>query len=249
MWMTFGIIWVVFGVALLLLIGTMIGLGIWTYRDAKSRGLEAGMWTAIVVMVPNFIGLLLYFLVGRKQQKIKCPSCEAETEQGKPHCSNCGAVISPQEKAVSASPSNSKKPLIIALVCVILTFVLVIGVSVASIFIQPEMFSAPNITIGQAQTMRPGVWKLSFWYFDGEKARAIEIKQGKPNALNIDAEIEKGTVEMGISIDGKEENRISLNELNSTYVWDLSGFPDNTKITLHLYADEAKGSVNMDWRE
>lgn len=249
MWMTFGIIGIVFGVAILLLIGTMIGLGLWTYRDAKSRGLEAGMWTAIVVLVPNFIGLLLYFLVGRKQQKIICPSCGTGTEHGKPHCSNCGAPILQQWNTVSTSSGNSKRPLVIALVCVILTFVLVIGGSVASIFVQPEMFSARNISIGQAQTMRPGVWKISFWYFDGEKARAIEIKEGKPNTLYIDASIKKGTVELAISIDGEEENRISLNELDSAYVWDLSDFPDNSRIKLHLYAEEANGTVNMDWRE
>lgn len=244
-------IWIVVasGILLLLVVGTMIGLGIWTYRDAKSRSLEAGMWTAIVILVPNLIGLLLYFLIGRKQQRTICPSCGAGTEQGKPHCSNCGAVILQQEEAAAVKPRTSKKPLVIALVCVVLTFVLMIGAIVASIFAQPEMFSARNVTIGQAQTMRPGVWKLSFWYFNGDKARAIEIRQGNPGTLNIDAEITKGTVEMGISAEGLEEERISLNDIDSTYVWDLSGFPDNSRITLHLYADKARGSLNMDWRE
>ena len=246
--MTFKIIWVVFGVAFLLLIGAMAGLGIWTYRDAKSRGLDAGMWTTIVVLAPNLIGLLLYFFIGRKQQKIVCPSCKSGTEQGKPHCSNCGASIPQQEVPLSAGTSNSKKPLIVSLVCIILTFALVFGIAFGSIFFfQPEMFSAHNVTIGQGQTMRPGLWKLSFWYFDGEKVRAIAANPGGLNIKNV--EIEEGTVEMGVSIDGQEIGRISLNTLDAPYVWDLSEYPDNSRMVLHLYANKSRGSLEIDWNE
>jgi hypothetical protein len=124
-----------------------------------------------------------------------------------------------------------------------------IGVSVASIFIKSEMFTAPDISIGQVETARSGIWKLSFKYFDGEKVRKIDIKDGKPETLNIGASVKKGTLELGISIDGTETDRISLNDLNSVYVWDLSGFPDNSKITLHLYGDAANGSVDINWQQ
>lgn len=207
------------------------------------------MWTAIVVLVPNFIGLLLYFLVGHKQQRTICPSCGAETELGKPCCSCCGSFILQQEKAVFTSPNSSKSPLVIALVCVIMTFLLLTGISVASVFAQPETFSAANISIGQTQMMRPEIWKLSFWYFNGEKSRVIKINQGEPKALNIDAEIEKGSVEMAISIDGKEESRFSLNDMDINYVWELSDYPDERRVTLHLYGKEAKGTINTDWKE
>ena len=242
-----GMVWAVLTASFLLIIGTIAGLGVWTYRDAKARGLEAGMWTAIVVFIPNLIGLLLYFLIGRRRQTINCPSCGAATERAKPFCSSCGAPVAQSEHAPFTVRSVSKAPLIVALVCITLTFVLMAGVMIAGLAAQPEMFSTNNVTIGQAQTMRPGVWKLSFGYFDGEKARAIEIKNGRPRELNIVAAVQKGTVDMAVSIDGQEGKRISLNDLNAEYVWDLSDAPDNSRIVLHLYGDRAKAKINMNW--
>ncbi|MDR0268147.1 PLDc N-terminal domain-containing protein [Paenibacillus sp.] len=237
------------GAVLLFVMIAKISLGIWTYRDAKSRGLEARMWTLIVVLVPNFIGLLLYFLIGRKQQRASCPSCGSQTQHGRPYCSNCGAAMAQGGISLITSKNNSKKPLIITLTCVVLTFVLMIFAFVASVYTQPEMFSSKSITIGQFETRISGTWKLSFWYFNGEKSRAIKIKNGTPTALNISAEVQKGTVEMGITVDGKEERRISLNNLDSTYVWDLSSYPENSRVVLYLYGDAAKGKVNMNWND
>lgn len=245
MWIIIGLA----GVALLLVVMAMVGLGTWTYRDAKSRGLEAGMWTLIVVLVPNFIGLLLYFLIGRKKQQTLCPSCGSKTQQGKPYCSSCGAAMAQGCGALTPSKNNSKKPLIFACTCVALTFILMIFSFVASVYVQPEMFSSKNISIVQNETRMPGVWKLSFWYFDGEKSRAIVMKNGTPSALDVSAKVEKGTLEMGISVDGKEEKRISLNNIDSNYVWDLSNYPENSRVVLHLYGDAAKGKVNMNWND
>lgn len=232
---------------MLLVVMAMVGLGIWTYRDAKSRGLEARMWTLIVVLVPNFIGLLLYFLIGRRQLQTLCPSCGFKTQQGKPYCSSCGAAMTQGGGALTTSKNNSKKPLIFACTCVALTFILMIFTVVASVYVQPEMLLSKNISIVRNETRVPGVWKLSFWYFDGEKSRTIVMKNGTPSALNISAKVEKGTLEMGISVDGQEEKRISLNNIDSNYVWDLSDYPENSRVVLHLYGDAAKGKVNMNW--
>jgi flagellar basal body-associated protein FliL len=238
---------VIMVVAGLLMIGAVIGLGVWTYRDAKARGLEAGLWTAIVVAIPNFIGLLVYFLVGRKQQQVLCSACGRETQSGKLHCFNCGALLVPLANTEGTRPRNTKRPLVLALICVILTFMMVGGVLVSRVWAEPEMFSAHNIAIGQTQTDRPGIWKLSFWYLDGEKVRAIKIKQGEPQTLSIDAKIKKGTVKLGIKSEGREEELFLLNGQESAFEVDLSKFPADGKITVHLYADQAKGSVNMKW--
>jgi hypothetical protein len=245
MWIIIGLA----GAALLFFLLAMIGLGIWTYRDAKSHGLEAGMWTLIVVLVPNFIGLLLYFLIGRKQQQTLCPSCGYKTQQGKPFCSNCGVAMAQGGMSMTSSKNNNKKPLIIALACVVITFVLMIFTLVASVYAQPEMFTSKNISIGQLETRLPGVWKSSFWYFDGEKSQAINIKNGTPSALKVSAEVKKGTLEMGLTVDGKEEERISLGNIDSPYVWDLSSYPENSRVVIHLYGDAAKGKVNMNWKD
>ena len=56
-----------------------IFLGIWTYKDATNKGLNAKLWTLIVAFGPSGIGLLIYFLVGRKQSFIKCVNCSKST--------------------------------------------------------------------------------------------------------------------------------------------------------------------------
>lgn len=38
----------------------------WTYLDAKSRGLNAGLWTVCVLIGQNLSGLIIYLLAGRK---------------------------------------------------------------------------------------------------------------------------------------------------------------------------------------
>ena len=40
-------------------------LGCWTFTDAKKRSDKPEVWTLIVVLVPNFIGLIIYLLIGR----------------------------------------------------------------------------------------------------------------------------------------------------------------------------------------
>lgn len=248
-WISYEQMWIGIGAVLLLVLGCWACLGVWTYRDAKARGLDARIWTVIVVLVPNLMGLLLYFLIGRRQQRVRCASCGGQTEPGKHYCSNCGVSLVQPGMTVPSDAKHSKKPLIAALVGMILTSLLVLGIVFGSLYsAQPEMFAAKNVSIGQTQTTWPGLWKLSFWYFDGEKVQAINIKQGEPRQITLDTEIKKGTVEAAISLDGKEQKRLLLNDLDTPYIWDVSDLPDSGRITLHLYADEARGKVNMDWR-
>lgn len=236
---------------LLLFVGAVACLGVWTYRDAKARGLQAGMWTAIVVLVPNLLGILLYFVVGRKQQKTACPACGSWTEPGKAYCSSCGSPMGDMGYAfVGRKPG--KRILVAGLAFIVLGFFLIMGVFIAQFAASPETFTARNMSIGQAQTSLPGRWKLSFWYFDGEKARSIRLKYGGSRTMTIDAKIESGTVEAAISAEDGKEERISLNELNSLnspYIWDLSEFPVNAKLTLRIYGEKAKGNFNMKWEQ
>lgn len=241
------------GVALLAVVGTMIGLGVWTFRDARARGLEAGMWTAIVVLVPNLLGFLLYMLIARKQHKVLCSSCSQKTEASKPFCSNCGANL--QNHPAMANPAaafgkkTGKAPLIVALACVAITVVTMIGAAVAVGMEQPEMFTSKNVSLFQTQTMRPGVWKLSFRYFDGEKANAFTIKDGKPQTFRVNATITKGETELGITVDGEEVQRFSLNDLTDEFTWDLSQYPDKSRVVIKLYGEKSSGKINMNWKE
>ena len=44
-------------------IALMILLGVWTYRDAQNKGMNGILWTAVVILVPSCIGLIIYVIV------------------------------------------------------------------------------------------------------------------------------------------------------------------------------------------
>lgn len=50
-------------------IGFVVCLTCWVYTDAKNSGERAALWALIAFIVPNFFGVLIYFLVGRKKVK------------------------------------------------------------------------------------------------------------------------------------------------------------------------------------
>ena len=62
-------------------IGVAVTMGVMVYRDAKARGMTPWLWTAVSVLVPFFIGLLVY-LAARSGKKpgITCPNCKGPVQ-------------------------------------------------------------------------------------------------------------------------------------------------------------------------
>ena len=98
------------------IIGAFILLGMWTYHDAKSRGLNAPLWTLIVLLGQNFIGLIVYLLVGRRETKIHCDNCNAVIQCNSKYCSSCGSTV--KASFVQKDP-KIKIFLIASIICVI----------------------------------------------------------------------------------------------------------------------------------
>ena len=67
----------------------MIGLGVFVYRDAKSRGMEPLLWALVAVLVPYFVGVIIYLIV-RQQALAQCPSCGQRMTPGATYCPACG---------------------------------------------------------------------------------------------------------------------------------------------------------------
>jgi Na+-driven multidrug efflux pump len=61
----------------------------YVYGDARRRDMRATVWTVIVVVIPNLIGFLLYFVL-RKPILSPCPQCGQGVAQGAAFCSSCG---------------------------------------------------------------------------------------------------------------------------------------------------------------
>ncbi|MBM3737541.1 MAG: zinc ribbon domain-containing protein [Acidobacteria bacterium] len=63
--------------------------------DARRRGMRSGVWTAIAALIPNAVGILLYFLF-REPLPVACPRCASPADQRLRFCPQCGQTLGPQ---------------------------------------------------------------------------------------------------------------------------------------------------------
>lgn len=80
-------------VYLILLVGIPVMIGIYVYRDASQRGMNAVLWTLLAVLAPTFIGLIIYLLIRGNYSDLKCPSCETPVTEQYTACPNCGTKL------------------------------------------------------------------------------------------------------------------------------------------------------------
>lgn len=98
-----------FGPSLVRLSNTMFSLAlliiwivviVWVYRDAERRGMSGILW-ALLVLIGNIIGLLIYLIVrsgGIVSQKVErvtrpCPSCQKPVDSEFVFCPCCAARL------------------------------------------------------------------------------------------------------------------------------------------------------------
>ena len=75
------------GAGYLLLIG-------YINRDAKRRGMSPTLWTIMAVIIPNALGIILYFLL-RQSLRGACPQCGFAVQTGFNFCPRCSYKLSP----------------------------------------------------------------------------------------------------------------------------------------------------------
>jgi hypothetical protein len=63
-------------------------------QDAKRRDMGQVLWTLLVMLVPNCLGFLAYFLL-RKPLIQYCPRCGERVEKGFHFCAKCGCELAP----------------------------------------------------------------------------------------------------------------------------------------------------------
>lgn len=77
-----------------------IGGGVWVLfigyinRDAKRRGMSPTLWTIVAVLIPNALGILLYFIL-RHPLGGACPQCGCPVQPGFNFCPRCNYKLSP----------------------------------------------------------------------------------------------------------------------------------------------------------
>jgi hypothetical protein len=111
----------IFSIALLIIWILVI---VWVYRDAERRGLNGVLW-ALLVLIGNIIGLLIYLIVrsdGIPSRKVgpatqACPSCQKEVDSAFVFCPYCAARLhavcpecgKPTEESWKVCPHCGKK--------------------------------------------------------------------------------------------------------------------------------------------
>ena len=75
------------GVCYLLLIG-------YVNRDSKRRGMSPLLWTLVAILVPNLLGILLYFVL-RQPLVRACPQCGNAVQTVFNFCPRCSYKLAP----------------------------------------------------------------------------------------------------------------------------------------------------------
>jgi RNA polymerase subunit RPABC4/transcription elongation factor Spt4 len=96
------------------LLGLLLGLVVGCYLlfigyingDAKRRGMSPVLWTALAVLIPNALGIILYFVLRQPLQRA-CPQCGNAVQTGFSFCPRCSYKLSPScpqcQRLISAS--------------------------------------------------------------------------------------------------------------------------------------------------
>jgi uncharacterized membrane protein YhaH (DUF805 family) len=84
---------------------------VWVYRDAERKGMNGLLW-ALLVLIGNLIGLIIYLIIrtesrqqkyGAEENVVECPGCHERIQEKFAFCPNCGEMIKPQCPKCQAS--------------------------------------------------------------------------------------------------------------------------------------------------
>lgn len=77
----------------LLILSVPVFIGVYVWKDACRRNMNAALWTLIAVLAPSFIGFIIYLLVRSDHSDLRCASCGAAVTEEYAVCPNCGRAL------------------------------------------------------------------------------------------------------------------------------------------------------------
>ena len=72
---------------------SLVLIGVFVWRDAKARGMNAAGWTLCAVFLPMFCGLALYLIARTNRSADRCPSCRQRISPDFVICPFCGTEL------------------------------------------------------------------------------------------------------------------------------------------------------------
>lgn len=108
----------------------------WVYRDAKSKYMNGVLWTLLVLLIPSYIGLIIYLVVRMDNNKVVCSKCNKAVNGSNKFCSNCGEELVPVVEVVEDDTfKKSQKKILIGFFSTIGLIVIITISMVASMMI------------------------------------------------------------------------------------------------------------------
>lgn len=68
-------------------------IGVFVYRDAKRRNMNALLWTLVALLAPGFVGIIIYLVVRTGYSDNQCGQCGSNVKEDYQICPNCGASL------------------------------------------------------------------------------------------------------------------------------------------------------------
>ena len=239
--------------SVLLSLAAMVCLAVWVYRDAKARGLNAALWTAVVLLVPSFIGLLLYLLIGRNQTVGLCPACGAGIQGGIGYCPRCGKSLGDSGEGAEPMkplPKTGKGALIAFIVCIAVMVVGLISFTILGLVaFNSNLHSGvvSNYAVGKVENHMANTWHMTFNSLEGEQRNdQLVIGEGAPKTLHVKSTLGSGKLTLELR-QGDTRVAVDLSSPQNTSDVDLSDFQPGP-VQLMLISDGAKnGNLDIWW--
>lgn len=78
---------------LAMVVAVPVLIGVYVYRDAVQRSMNAVLWTLVAVLAPGFIGFIIYLIVRGNYSDLKCPNCTSAVTDQYMMCPVCGTRL------------------------------------------------------------------------------------------------------------------------------------------------------------
>lgn len=113
-------------------------IGIYVYRDAKCRGMNAKRATLLAVLAPSLIGFIIYLLTRQERTERTCPNCSAPAQNDWQVCPKCATPLPEIKRETATTNYVSEKAVYRILALVFIVPILIICVTVFAIEFIPD---------------------------------------------------------------------------------------------------------------
>lgn len=209
-----------------------IAIGIWMFKDAKKRGIDPLLWL-VIFLFSQGIGLILYFLVGRKETGHKCVQCHKSLPKGAKFCIDCGFPVENSEPAPIKSSSKLSKPFAIAIIVICgvisitsigFTLYRMIGmVDMVDSLKNSTVFTGLYMTKSAEETINQWEVKASGIMMDGKAHYTFNFEESLPQSLLVTTNTEEGNLILHLKQEGLTKSYDITNKDKPIAV-DLSDF-------------------------